>query len=473
MGAITPQDPGSMEAEQGLLGAVLINNEALRLVESIVQPDDFSEPLHAHLWAVIIQSDDSGRRIDPKLLASSIGKDAALPLGGMTVTQYIARLAAEATTVINAPDYARAIRDTADRKRMAEIGYRLSTAAMADPCDVATGAIDALDEILSLRSRSTTPSISAAGAAVRVLDAAAHAYQTDGRQTGVSWGLSAVDRKTLGLQCGELAVLAGRPGMGKTALGLCVARSAAQAGHKTAFFSLEMGDVAISQRLLADLLHGIMPIAYWAIRAGKFSETEFVEIKNAAEGLAALPLQIEQQPALTIAQIAARARQRKRRHGLDFLVVDHLHLVRPSERYSGHRVEEIGETTRGLKALAKELEVPVLALCQLSRGVEGRDDKRPTLADLRGSGDIEQDADTVAMLYRESYYLERKKPDPSDGDELAKWLSQIEKVRNRLDVQIEKQRNGPVGTIQVFCSIAHNAIRDLVSVDETNKLEGF
>ena len=473
MDAITPHDAGSIEAEQALLGAVLINNEALRLVEGIIGSDDFSEPLHGHLWATIIKADESGRRIDPKLLASSLGKDAAIPIGGMTVAQYIARLAAEATTIINAPDYAHAIRDIADRKRIAEIGHGLDRQIIADPTDTATNAIDALDEILSARSRSATPSISAKNTAVRVIDAAAKAYQTDGKQTGISWGLSALDRKTLGLHPGELVVLAGRPGMGKTALGLGVARAAAEAGNATMFFSLEMGDVALGQRLLSDIIYGTLPIAYWAIRAGRFSESEFGEITKAAERLAALPIQIEQQPALTVAQIVARARQRKRRHGLSFVIVDHLHLVRPSERYSGHRVEEIGETTRGLKALAKELEVPVLALCQLSRGVEGRDDKRPTLADLRGSGDIEQDADAVAMLYREAYYLERRKPDEQNGDEMARWLGQMEKCRNRLDILIEKQRNGPVGLVPVFCSIAHNVIRDLVQTEEQNQMEGF
>lgn len=455
----------SIEAEQALIGAVLVNNDALRAVDGLISVDDFSEETHRILWQAMLDAEKANRRIDPKLLASALGPDAKIDLGGgMTVGRYVARLAAEATTVINAPDYARTVRDAADSMRLAEIGRGMS-APGRDPSDVAIDAIDSADAILAARAQGgRQPTVSLASAVGRAVESAARAYQTQGAITGVSWGLSALDRKTLGMHGGELLILAGRPGMGKTAIALSIARRAAVKA-KTMFVSLEMSDEALAQRMLADELYDVCPIPYWTIQAGRFRESEFPIIRDAEQRLAALPLQIDRQASLTVAQIAARARQRHRRHGLDLLFVDHLHLVRASERYKGHRVEEIGEITRGLKALARDLNIPVVALCQLSRAVEGRDDKRPTMADLRGSGDIEQDADAVMMLYRESYYLDRKKPDKSDGEATAKWFAMAEKARNKLDVLIEKQRQGPVGSVTVFCSIAHNAVRDLIKTE--------
>lgn len=456
-----------IEAEQGLLGAVLINNEALRMVEGIVQADDFAEPLHQHLWRVMVDADRANRRIDPKLLIAALGTDAKIPVGNMTIGQYVARLAAEATTIINAPDYAQTIRDVSDQNHLASIGASLRRETIADPTQLAIAAVDELDLILSARSTSRTPSVSMAQAAASAIDAAAKAFQAEGRPTGISWGLEGLDRKTLGLQRGELTVLAGRPGMGKTALGLCVARSAGKDAKHTMFVSLEMIDAALAQRMIADQLYDLHPLSYWLIQSGRFSELDFSDITTAAKLISDLPVRIEQEAALTVTQIAARARQQKRRHGLDLLIVDHLHLVRASDRYAGHRVEEIGETTRGLKAIAKELGIPVLALCQLSRGVEGRDDKRPNLADLRGSGDIEQDADTVVMLYREAYYLERRKPPENSGDEFAQWLAKMEKAENLIEAIIEKQRNGPIGPVRLFCAIQHNAIRNLIESDRS------
>lgn len=461
-----PSIDATLEAEQALIGAVLINNDALRVVDGLVRPDDFFEDLHRHLWQTMLDAEHANRRIDPKLLISALGDDAkAVVAPGVTVGKYIARLAAEATTIINAPDYARTIRDIADGRRLGEIGNRMQFIRGMEPSEVAVGAIDAIDEILSARAEHRKPTVTMESAVKRAVEAAASAYQTQGKITGVTWGLHALDRKTLGMHAGELIIMAGRPGMGKTAVALSVARKAA-ATAKTLFVSLEMNDAALAQRMLADELFDHNPIPYWTIQSGRFSESEFPKIKEAEARLASLPISIEQQASLTVSQIAARARQHHRRYGIDLLVVDHLHLVRPSDRYKGHRVEEIGEITRGLKTIARDLDVPVLALCQLSRAVEGRDDKRPTLADLRGSGDIEQDADVVMMIYREAYYLDRRKPDKSDGDALAKWFAQSEKARNKLEILIEKQRNGPVGPVPTFCSIAHNAVRNLIQTDE-------
>ena len=461
---------GALEAEQGLIGAVLINNEALRRVEGLVSEEDFTEPLHQMLWRVMVDAERANKRIDPKLLVTMIGPDAQVPVGNeagkpFTVRQYIARLAAEATTIINAPDYANAIRDVADQNRMASIGAALRHEVPVKVEAVVADAIDKLDHLLSTRTNSATAGVTMEQAVCSAMDAAAMAYQLDGQPSGLAYGLADLDHMTLGMQPSELIILAGRPGMGKTALGLGIARNVAETGKRTLFFSLEMNDVGLAQRVLADHLYDQHPMPYWLFRSGKFSEKDFEFLRDAALHVGKLPIKIEQQPGMTIAQIAGRARQYKRRHGLDLIVVDHMHLVRPSDRYSGHRVEEIGETTRGLKGLAKELDIPVLALCQLSRGVESREDKRPGMSDLRGSGDIEQDADAIIMLYREAYYLLRNKPQESNRDAFAQWIGDIDKSVNRLEAIIEKQRNGPTGTIELFCSIEHNAIRTLAPKD--------
>lgn len=467
-----PPAPHNIEAEQALLGAILLNNEALNLAGDRVAPEDFFEPLHGKLFELCTQLIRAGKVATPVTITSFLPRD--LDIGGMTLAQYIARLAAEATTIVNAADYAQVIRDFADQRRIELVGLGLRHELAVDPGQIAADAIEQLDAIVASRTTTGVPTVTMREAAARAIDAAAQAYQRDGAIPGISWGLRDLDTKTLGMQPGELIVLAGRPGMGKTAVALGVLRSAAKAGHKCAMFSLEMGDIQITTRMIADEIYASgSEISYWAIQAGRMSEKEFEKIADATTRLAELPITIEQQPGISVQQIAARARQMKRRGGLDLLVVDHLTLVRPSERYKGHRVEEIGEITRGLKGLAKELGIPVLALCQLSRGVEGREDKRPTLADLRGSGDIEQDSDVVAMLYRESYYLERRKPAEHDADEFGKWMAALEKCHRRLDILLEKQRQGPVGVVPVFCNIGCNAVRDLARDDMVPSQESF
>jgi replicative DNA helicase len=455
-------DVHSIESEQALIGAILINNDAFNVVADKVRPDDFFEPVHATIFGVCADLIRSGKRVTPVTLGVFLPP---VEVAGLSMQQYIARLAAEATTVINAADYAGLIRDMADTRRIASVAETLASAGPQNPAEVAGQGIEALDAIVASRTATGAPSLTMGQAVSRAIDAAATAYQREGRLSGISWGLQELDAMTLGLQRCELVVLAGRPGMGKSAMGLCVTRTAAKQGHPSIFFSLEMGDIPLTQRMLADEMFDEKPIAYWLLRAGKFSEQDFQRMTEAAIRIGELPLRIEQQPALTVAQISARARQAKRRGALDLIVVDHLHLVRASERYSGNRVQEIGEVTSGLKALAKELDCAVLALCQLNRGLEGRDDKRPSLSDLRGSGNIEEDADTVAMLYRESYYLERRKPPESDADEFAQWLARMEASSNKLDAIIEKQRNGPIGTVKLFCNIGCNAVRTLARQD--------
>lgn len=456
--------PHAIEVEQSLLGAALLNPEAVQMVDGYVSQEDFGESLHASIWEIMTTMHAAGRHLDVKLLIAAIGANATIPIpyARMNVAQYIARLAAEATTVINARDYAVTIRDLADQRKLADIGASLKHETKIDPNEVAADAIDRLDQIVARRVNTGTPGLEMKEASVRALDAIAAAYQRDGSLSGITWGLKDLDNKTLGIHKAELTILAGRPGMGKTAVGLCVARSAAEAGHKVLFESLEMGDQPLTQRMISDVLFDQpgKPLPYWLMRSGRFREEDFTRITDAARRVALLPIRIEQRPAMTVSQIASQARQRKRRHGLDLLVVDHMHLIKPSDRYKGNRVNELGEVTSGLKALGKELDIAVLALCQLSRTLESRDSKKPTMADLRGSGDIEQDADAVVMLYREAYYLERNEPTPGSPESLV-WQDKMEKLFDKLEAIIEKQRNGPIGTVELFCNISCNAVRDV------------
>lgn len=451
--------------EQALLGAAIINPpDTIAIVEKIIAPDDFSEPLHGQLWTIMVELVKWGRRFDVKLLISLIGDDAGKKLGhtGLTIGQYIGRLAAEATTIINAADYANTIRDYADQRRMAMVGAMLRREVLYNPAEIAGEAITILDDIVATRVNTGTPSLDMREATVAAIDEIARAYQLGRSVTGITWGLKDLDAKTLGLHRGDLTILAGRPGMGKTALALTTLRKAAEAGYRCLMESLEMTAAPLTQRMISDYVFDDQadPIAYYRMRSGNITEDEFYRIAEGAKHIAKLPIRIEQRPGMTVAQIAATARQRKRRHGLDLLVVDHMQLVKPSDRYKGNRVNELGEVSSGLKALAKELDIAVLALCQLSRTVEGRDDKRPSLADLRGSGEIEQDADAVVMLFREAYYLGRAEPTPGTP-EAQKWMERMELIANKLMALVEKQRNGPIGSIELFCNIGSNAVRDI------------
>jgi replicative DNA helicase len=451
----------NIEAEQALLGALMLNNESLRSVADFLALEHFYEPIHGEIYRVVVELVGTGKVATPITIRSFLDPEAKkFKAAEMSIGQYLAHLCAEATTIINAADYGRLVFDLFDRRKIMSVGAMLVENGDIDVLRVASEGIDALDQIVAKRSGAGTAGLNMVNAAVRVVDSIANAYQRDGKISGITTGLRDLDRKILGLQRGELVVLAGRPGMGKSALGTNIMRAAAQSGSRCLLWSGEMGDISLSERMISDLLFSRKPLPYWQLRSGRFAEADFRLVTEAAEEMALLPIRIEQQSSLTLAQISARARQLKRKEGLDLLMVDHLHLVKPSQRYAGNRVYELGETSSGLKALAKDLDCAVVALCQLSRQVEGREDKRPNLGDLRGSGDIEQDADTVIMLYRQAYYLERSQPPESDADKFAKWLADMEKAQNQIEAIIEKQRNGPIGMVKLFCQISCNAIRD-------------
>jgi replicative DNA helicase len=450
----------NMEVEQALLGAIMINNEAFHHVSSVVSAEDFGFQQHQQIFAVCAQLITAGKHATPITVKQFIDDDQEW--AGMPPRKYLARLCAEATTIINAYDYATTIRDLADLRRIASIGDQMGAVGHVDPVQIASQAIDQLDAIVTRHFESASPTVTMREAVARAVKAAGDAYQSNGALTGLPWGWVDLDAKTLGLHRSELTIMAGRPGMGKTAVALCAARTMGLAGNKGAIFSLEMPDIPLTQRMLADQLYDGGHIPYWELRSGKFHERDYGRVVDAGEALANLPITIDQQAGISISQIGMRSRNIKRRSGLDFIIVDHIQLARASERYSGNRPLELGEITSGLKTLAKDLGIAVLALCQLSRGVEGREDKRPTLADLKWSGDIEQDADTVIMLFREAYYLERREPPSGPGSPAYDaWRVAIEKASNKLEAIIEKQRNGPVGSVQLFFDIACNAVRNM------------
>jgi replicative DNA helicase len=456
----------NIEAEQGLLGAVIVNSDALARVESIVTADDFAEPVHRDLFARFIEARDSGQSINIKLVSSTLGNLGSQDLLGMTVNEYAARLAAEATTVINAPDYARVVHDLADKRRMIWMAETIQSLVAADAPTVqtATDAIELLDGIVSSRTDTSTRAVMLGEAAVSSIERMQSAMANPGQLVGLATGLHSLDDRTGGLQRGEFIILAGRPGMGKSTLAVAIACLMAGAGFNVLFNSLEMTKEAVADRALADIAwkRGD-PIPYSSISRGRVTMAQAERLVDAARTFRGLPLRIDPQGGLSVSQIAARARKYKRtleRNGktLDALIIDHMHITRASDRYAGNAVRETTEISGALKALAKELNVPVIALAQLSRKVEERENKRPTLPDLRESGAIEQDADLIVFVYREAYYLERQTGATAVGE--AARVDRLVDVKDQLEVIVAKQRNGPTGTVHLFCNIACNAVRD-------------
>jgi replicative DNA helicase len=455
--------PHNIEAEQALLGAVLVNNEAFYRVSDFLEPRHLFEPIHQKIFEIARDLIRAGKTATPITLKTFL--DANADLGGITVNQYLARLAAEATTIINAEDYGRTIYDLYIRRQLILVGEDMVNLAYDAPVDFSPR--NQIEESerrlyeLAETGRYDGGFQRFANALTTAVDMAAHAYQRDGKLSGLATGLDDLDRMMGGLQPSDLIILAGRPGMGKSALATNVAYNVARAwrgevrpdGHTettnggiVGFFSLEMSAEQLATRIIAEQTG----IPSNQIRRGGISEADFEVIKDHAIELQNLPFYLDETGGLSVAQLAARARRLKRQRGLDLLVVDYLQLLQGStKRSSENRVQEITEITTKLKALAKELNVPILALSQLSRQVESRDDKRPQLADLRESGSIEQDADVVLFVYREEYYHLMRKPLESNREKFAEWLAESDKVHGKAEVIIGKQRHGPTGTVEL------------------------
>lgn len=452
-------EPVSIEAEQAVLGAILMNNDAYARVCDTITAGDFYEGIHQKIFDVAASQIDAGHKVSPITIKAYLD-DA--PIGEITVGQYIARLAAGATTIVNAPDFARVVRDMADKRRLAEIARALFPTSDGDASQVATEAIEALDEVARSNASAGLPAVSMGTAMDRSIASIAAAYESGSRIIGLPTGLKDLDEKMGGLMAGNLIILAGRPGMGKSAALTAILRNAALKGHRCMVSSLEMSAEEISERMISDTIFDFPcdNIPYSNLRTGTFHENMFQYVRDAADRNRDLPIRIEEQAGLTMSQIATRARRMKRREGLDLLAIDHLDLVKPSGRYQGNKVYELGEITAAAKALAKELQIPIIMLCQLNRGVEQREDKRPVLSDLRSSGSIEQDADAVIFLYREEYYLQHNQP-KEDTPEHLQWVDRMSDAKKKLVAIIAKQRMGPTGPVTLFCDIASNAIRDL------------
>jgi replicative DNA helicase len=470
--------PHNIELEQALLGAILVNNEAFYRVSDFLEPRHFFEPIHQKVFEIAASLVRVGKTASPVTLKTFLPPD--IDVAGLTVSQYLARLAAEATTVINAADYGRTIYDLAIRRSLIEIGEAMvNTAYDASVDERPQDQIEQTER--SLYELAETGRYDGgfqrfAQALSTAVEMAAHAYQRDGRLSGLATGLRDLDRMMGGLQKSDLVILAGRPGMGKTALATNLAYNVAKAweggvradgriestnGGIVGFFSLEMSAEQLATRIISEQSE----IASYRIRRGEIEPSDFDRIAETAREMEQIPLYIDETGGLSIAQLAARARRLKRQRGLDLLVIDYIQLLQGSSRRAAEgRVQEVTEITTSLKALAKELNIPILALSQLSRQVENRDDKRPQLSDLRESGSIEQDADVVMFVFREEYYLRNKEPRPG-SDEYSKWQAEMEAVHGRAEVIIGKQRHGPTGTVALQFKADMTRFSDLVDDD--------
>ena len=453
--------PHSIEAEQQLLGAILTNNDLFDRVAQILRAEHFYDPVHARIFETAAARIAKNNLASPVTLKAFLEDDAVLAeLGGPA---YLMRLAGAAISSFAARDYAEMIYDLAIRRELIDVGNEIAAKAarvevQSEPKEQI---VEAEQKLYALAEQGQTEQgfqsfLTAVTDAVKVANAA---YQREGGLAGVSTGLIDMDKKLGGLHRSDLLILAGRPSMGKTSLATNVAFNIARAykkgitssgeegavdGGVVGFFSLEMSAEQLASRILSE----VAEIPSNQIRRGDFTEGEFRRIVDAAKELEAAPLFIDDTPALPISQLAARARRLKRTHGLDALFVDYLQLVRGTGR-SENRVNEISEITMGLKAIAKELDIPVVALSQLSRQVENREDKRPQLSDLRESGSIEQDADVVMFVFREEYYKEREKPGDHELDKMAIWQEEMERLHGKAEVVIGKQRHGPIGTVEL------------------------
>jgi len=454
--------PHNIEVEQALLGAILVNNESFYRVSDFLEPAHFFDPVHQKVYDLAGSLVRAGKVASPVTLKTFLPPD--IDIAGLTASQYLARLAAEATTVINAEDYGRTVYDLALRRSLIGIGEDMVNVAYEAPVDFApTAQIE--DAERRLYELAETGKYDGgfqrfSRALTTAVDMAAQAYQRDGKLSGIASGLRDLDRMMGGLQKSDLIILAGRPGMGKTALATNIAYNVARAwegttavdgrvqttnGGMVGFFSLEMSAEQLATRIISEQTE----IPSYRIRRGEIDPTAFDRIAEKAREMETIPLFIDETGGLSIAQLAARARRLKRQRGLDLLVVDYIQLLSgSSRRASENRVQEVTEITTNLKALAKELQVPIVALSQLSRQVENRDDKRPQLSDLRESGSIEQDADVVMFVFREEYYLANKEPRPGTP-EYEKWQIEMSQVHGQAEVIIGKQRHGPTGTVKL------------------------
>jgi len=468
--------PHNIEAEQAVLGALLLNNDIYDRIAPILNPEHFYDPVHGRIYEAASARINKQSLASPVTLKPFLAGDPGLePLGG---TDYLARLAEATVSIVAAADYARQVRDLAIRRELIRIGDGIQARATAFDLnqEPAEQIVEAEQELYTLGETGRyeggfVPFKRAITDAVRMANAA---YKRDGGLAGISTGMAELDYKLGGLRKSDLVILAGRPSMGKTALATNIAFNIARQhktgpledgstgtvdGGRVGFFSLEMSSEQLANRVLS----AEAKLKGHEILSGRLSQEDFESFLRVATELEQMPLFIDDTAAVAISTLAARARRLKRdpNFGLDVLIVDYLQLVRPASGRDHGRVQEVSEITQGLKAIAKELDIPVIALSQLSRQVEQRDDKRPQLSDLRESGSIEQDADVVMFVFREEYYHERLKP-AEDDERFPEWQQAAERLHGRAEVIIGKQRHGPIGTVDLHFDAKYTKFSDPV-----------
>lgn len=461
--AVERVSPCNIEAEQALLGALLLSNEAYYKITGFLKADHFYEPLHARIYEAAEHLIAAGRVADPVTLKPRFEDDPAMmEIGGVG---YLASLASSAVSIINVADYGHAIFDMAVRRGLISIGEDMVNDAYdANSEEAAQSQIESAEQDLY--------QLAEAGkyeggfqelteAMIKSIEMTAKAFERDSHLSGLSTGITDLDAKLGGLQPSDLLILAGRPAMGKSSLACNIAFNVAKArkiekdengidhvvdGAAVGLFSLEMSAEQLATRLLAEE----SGVSSSSMRRGQIDEEEFRSIKETAAMLEKVPLFIDDTGGLSIAALSARARRLKRNANIGLIIIDYIQLVTASGlRRNDNRVQEVSQITQGLKALAKELDIPIIALSQLSRAVENRDDKRPQLSDLRESGSIEQDADVVMFVFREEYYVENTKPDEENFEAFDKWREKMDRVHGKAEVILGKQRHGPTGKVEL------------------------
>jgi len=459
------QMPCNIEAEQAVIGSILVSNDIYDEISPIIDAQKFFDPVHAKIFETIENLISKGLLANPITLKNHFeNNDGLKELGGQ---EYLIKITKFSTSLKQATDYANIVQEMHVRRELIKISESVLDKA-SSATDITTSGEEMIQNAekslfdLAERGHFNQSFMKFESALKQTIEMAKSAYQNEEGIVGVPTGLTDLDSRLGGMHKQDLIIIAGRPSMGKTALATNIAFHAAKnienKGSKSsvAFFSLEMSSEQLSTRILSEQ----SKIRSNDIRRGKVSESEFEKFIETSKNIFELPLYIDETPAITIAAISNRSRRIKRLFGLDLIIVDYIQLMKSSGRKEYNRVQEISEVTQGLKALAKELDVPVLALSQLSRAVEQRDDKKPQLADLRESGSIEQDADVVMFIYREAYYLERKEP-TLGSIEHAEWRQKMDEITNLAEIMISKQRHGPTGNVKVEFEAMYTKFKNL------------
>ena len=453
--------PNNIEAEQSVIGSILVSNEIFDEINMIITSKNFYDPMHQKIFSAIEKLIYSGMLANPITLKNYFENEK----DELNVPEYLVKITKFSTSSRQAIEYSKLIYDLYVKRELIKISENVIDAAKLNDLDndgqkIIENYEKSLFDLAEKGSFSSTI-VKFDEALKQTIEMASSAYKNDEGIVGVPTGLTDLDDRLGGLHKSDLVIIAGRPSMGKTALATNIAFYAAKKiqdeGKKSsiAFFSLEMSSEQLSTRILAEQSR----IKSNDIRRGRISEEQFDKFIETSKNITELPLYIDETPAISIAALSNRARRIKRKYGLDMVVVDYIQLM-SAANYREGRVQEISEITQGLKALAKELSVPVLALSQLSRAVEHRDDKKPQLSDLRESGSIEQDADVVMFVYREAYYLQGKEPRPATVEH-AEWQAKMNDISHLAEIIIGKQRHGPTGNVMLEFEAMFTKFKDL------------